>query len=238
MSGPAFWAYLAAVPWLKVVTDSLAEKFDLSAPVGRGEAAAFVVNFLKLVENRVELEAYVQEAAEHLRVSEEAIFAELASQRRHDRRREEFQTTPAPAKTEKKPVKKHSPAMLTLLELAINSFPAAQRIGELLEPDDLELGDPVAEAISRCTFAGTAEEHSEVVRKLGELLETDPSPELSRALVSHTEYADIDRAVMDSMRELRSAKRRALRNELLAKLRDSGDPEERLQLLADIHKLR
>ena len=225
-----------AVPWLEVVTEELAEKFDLSTPVGKGEAAAFVCGYLKLVENRVELESYVREAAAYLRVSEDAVFAELASLRRHDRRREEFRTEAAPK--ENAPVRKYSPAILTLLELAINSADAALRIGELLEPDDLELGDPVAEAINRCAMAAAAGEHPEAVRKLGELMEERPSPELSRALVTDTEYADIARAVEDSVRELHAAKRRALRDELMAKLRSSGDPEERGRLLAEIQKLR
>ena len=228
-----------AVPWLRIVTDGLAEKFDLSTPVGKGEAAAFVGGFLKLVENRVDLESYVREAAAYLRVSEEAIFAELASLRRHDRRRDEFRPeTPPPA--EKRVVKTYSPAILTLLELAINSADAARLIGELLAPDDLELGDPVAEAISRCTFAASVApgEHADAVRKLGELLEQQPSPELSRALVSHTEYADIERAVRDSVCALRSARQRRSRNELMEKLRASGDPEERVRLLAEIQKLR
>ena len=228
-----------AVPWLKIVTESLAEKFDLSTPVGKGEAAAFICGFLVLVDNRVELESYVREAADHLRVSEDAIYAELARLRRHDRRRGEFRSEPA-APAEKPPVKNYSPAILTLLELAINGAVAARLIGELLEPDDLELGDPVAEAISRCAFAASEseEEHAAAVRNLGELLEKQPSPELSRALVSHTEYADIDRAVRDSVRELHAARRRMKRNELMEKLRRSTDAEEQSRLLAEIQKLR
>ena len=226
-----------AVPWLKVVIDTLAGKFDLNTPVGKGEAAAFVGSFLKLVDNRVELESYVREAADHLRVSEDAIYSELAALRRHDQRREGFREGPALPK-ETSVVGNYSPAILTLLELAINSAEAARRIGELLEPGDLDLGDPVMEAISRCTFAAEMGEHAEAVRKLSELLEKQSSPELSRALVSHTEYADVDRAVADSVRELRAAKRRMMRNELMEKLRNSTDPEERAGLLAEIQKLR
>lgn len=226
-----------AVPWLKVVTDTLASKFDLNTPVGKGEAAAFVGGFLKLVDNRVELESYVREAAAYLNVSEDAVYSELAALRRHDQRRDGFRGEAA-APTETPAVKSHSPAVLTLLELAINSADAARRIGELLEPDDLDLGDPVMEAISRCTFAAAVGEHADVVRKLSELLEKQPSPELSRALVSHIEYADLERAVADSVRELHAAKRRMMRNELMEKLRNSADPEERAELLAEIQKLR
>lgn len=226
-----------AVPWLKVVIDALAGKFDLGAPVGKGEAAAFICGFLKLVDNRVELESYVREAAAYLQVSEEAIYSELAALRRRGQRIGDIPTRHA-APAPEQPVRSYSPAILTLLELAINSEEAARRIGELLEPDDLELGDPVMEAISRCTLAAGMGEHAEAVRKLSELLEQRSSPELSQALVSHAEYADIERAVADSVNELRAAKRQALRKELIEKLRNSGDEEERRKLLAEIQKLR
>ena len=226
-----------AVSWLKVVTDSLADKFDLNTPVGKGEAAAFIGGFLKLVDNRVELEAYVREAADHLRVSEAAIFAELASLRRQDRRREEFRSSAV--LPEKKPVQpQYSPAVLTLLELAINSSDAARCIGELLDPDELPADDPVAKAINLAAAGALNGEHAETVRNLSSLLEEQPSEALSKALVSHTEYADVERAVTDSVRELRSAKTRKLREELMERLRSSGDPEECSRLLAEIQKLR
>jgi len=226
----------AAVPWLNVVTDELGEKFDLDSPVGKGEAAAFIGGFLKLVENRVELESYVRAAAACLKVSEEAIFAELSSLRRHDRRREEFRATavvPQPGRAVK-----YSPAILTLLELAVNSADAARLIGELLEPDELDDSDPVAAAINRAVAGALNGEHAEAVRGLGALLENQPSPELSKALVSHIEYTDVERAVGDSVREFRAAKKRQLRAELMEKLRRSGDPEERTRLLAEIQKAR
>ncbi len=226
-----------AVPWLEVVTGALAEKFDLSTPVGKGEAAAFVGGFLKLVDNRVELESYVREAAAFLRVSEEAIFAELADLRRRDRRKEEFRAAAAPS-PEYSAERHHSPAELTLLELAVNSEDAARFIGELLEPEELDEHDPVTAAINIAAAAALNGEHAEAVRRLGGLLEERPSPELSRALVSHTEYSDVIRAVEDSVRELRAIRIRERRKKLMEQLRLSGDPDERTRLLAEIQSLR
>ncbi|MBO7404782.1 MAG: toprim domain-containing protein, partial [Clostridia bacterium] len=108
----------SAVSWLTVVIDALADQFDLGTPVGKGEAAAFVVNYLILVGNRVELETYVRDTAAALKVREEAIYAELAAERRRERRKEDFRQPEPP----RKPVaqrRTYSPAVLTLLELAI-----------------------------------------------------------------------------------------------------------------------
>ena len=230
-------AVAGAVPWLSVVTEDLAEKFDLGTPVGKGEAAAFIGGFLKLVENRVELEAYVREAAACLNVSEDAIYAELASLRRHDRRREEFRAA-ATVPAAENPGVKYSPAILTLLELAVNSADAARCIGELLDPDELDAADPVAKAINIAAAGALNGEHAEAVRGLSALLEERPSPELSKALVSHVEYSDVERAVGDSVRELRADRKRRLRAELMEKLRRAADPEERARLLAEIQKTR
>ena len=226
-----------AVSWLDVVIGSLAEKFDLATPVGKGEAAAFVVNYLKLVGNRVELETYVRDAAAALRVSEEAIYAELADQRRRERRKEDFRT-PEPSPKPAAPRRSYSPAVLTLLELAVNSADAAQGIGSLLDPGDLPADDPVSEAINTLAAAAMNGEHESAVRNLSILLEEHPSEELSRALVSHVEYPDIGKAVEDSVNELHRSRRQARRNELMNQLRSAADPEERTRLLAEIQKLR
>ena len=228
-----------AVSWLDVVVSELAERFDLASPVGKGEAAAYVCGFLKLVENRVELEAYVREVAERLKVSEEAVFAELADLRRRDRRREEFRTAAEPAaKAPAAAEKRYTPAELTLLELAVNSSEAARLIGDILEPDELDVNDPVGEAINLACAGALNGEYDEAVRNLSAILEERPSTELSKALVSHTEFADIVKAVEDSVRELRISRKRARRDELMAKLRTASAPEERTRLLEEIQKLR
>ncbi|MBQ6352028.1 MAG: DNA primase [Lentisphaeria bacterium] len=230
-------AVQGAVPWLEIVTQGLAERFDLGSPVGKGEAAAFVGGFLKLVENRVELESYVREAAARLQVSEEAIFAELAALRRQDRRRDEFRSAAVlPEKSAPQP--QYPPAVLTLLDLAINSADAARLIGDLLAPDELPADDPVAKAINLAAAGALNDEHAAAVRELSALLDEQPSPALSKALVSHIDYPDVERAVEDSVRELRAGKTRKLRGELMERLRLSGDPEERSRLLAEIQKLR
>lgn len=226
----------SAVPWIQIVIDELSGKFDLNSPVGKGEAAAYIGSFLKLVENRVELESYVRGAAAALRVSEDAIYAELSELRRKERRRESFRESAAPAK----PVveaRNYSPAELTLLELAINSSDASRYIGELLDADELDSSDPVHAAINLLSGAAINGEHEEAVRELSASLAEHPSAELSRALVARTEFMDSIKAVEDSVRELRLVKRRSRYNELMEKLRSSTDPGERTRILLEIQEL-
>ena len=71
-----------ARPLLTVLTSRLPEKFDMNSPVGRGNAAAWVANYLKEVKNQVELEGYVAEAAAGLQVSIDAIYSEIARARK------------------------------------------------------------------------------------------------------------------------------------------------------------
>ena len=179
----------------------------------------------------------MRDTAAALNVSEEAIYAELADQRRRERRKEDFRPAEQPLKPAA-PRRTYSPAVLTLLELAINSADAAKGIGTLLDPDDLPADDPVSIAINTLAAAAMADEHESAVRNLSAMLEEHTSEELSRALVSHEKYSDVGKAVEDSVNELRRARRQARRSELMNQLRSAADPDERSRLLAEIQKLR
>ena len=132
----------------------------------------------------------------------------------------------------------YSPAVLTLLELAVNSADAAQGIATLLDPEDLPADDPVSTAINTLAAAALGGEYESAVRNLSTLLEEHPCEELSRALVSHVEYPDVGKAVEDSVNELRRSRRQERRSELMNQLRNAADPEERTRLLAEIQNLR
>ena len=228
----------AAVPWLDVVVAALETKFRMETPVGRGEAAAFIAGYLNLVENRVELESYVAQAAAALHVSEDAVFAELARVRRHERRREEFRAAPAaPAAPADAGRQLLLPALTTLLELAVNSEDAARLMGELIPPETLAGDDPICRAINCGIAAALNGEFEDLPRRLGELLVDAPSPEVSRALVEHTDFADPERAVRDSVAELERSRQRVRRQELMNRLRLAADDEEKRSILLEIQKL-
>ena len=76
----------SSVPWLEQFKDMLPSLYDMSTPVGRGQAAAFMVSLFALVQNPIELESYIREGSTLLQVSEEALYSELSRQRNKEKR--------------------------------------------------------------------------------------------------------------------------------------------------------
>ena len=230
-----------ARPLLSVLTSRLSDKFDLNTPVGRGEAAAWVANYLKLVENQVELETYVAEAARMLRVSVEAIYSELADLRKIERRKiirpETEQIQPVP----QKPVRErmvYPAALLSLLELAVNSSDAARQIAEMLSAEELVSADPVTEALNLMINASLNGEPEQGIEEIKNRLTERPSPEISRILVEHADCPDVPRAVSDSVASFRKLKNQEKKQALLVQLSRAVTPGEKMELLKAVAALK
>ena len=228
-----------AQPLISVLTAGLPEKFDLATPVGRGNAAAWVANYLKLVENQVELESYVTEAASMLKVSVDAIYAELAALRRIGKRPlvgNNDDTTPKPSVTSAARMV-YPAALLTLLELAVNSQDASRQIAELLDPAELDSKDPVTTALNIVINASLNGEYEEGISQITASLTENPVPEISKILIEHAECPDIPRAVSDSVADFKRLRNRDRKKDLKTLLSKAQTPEEKMKLLKEIASL-
>ena len=235
-------AVAGAVSWLQVLCDSLPERYDMSSPAGRGQAAAEVAEFLGKVTNQVELELYVREAATALGVSEDAFWAELRQVRRKLRGEEErwsrFAGQEQEAKPPVRPVEERYPsALLTLLALAVNYEEAARQIAELLPPEELSGESPPERAINLAVNAALNGEFDQAGSAISDMLLEHPSPAVSRLLVGDHQYADVSRAVLDSVRELRRIRREEKRRTLTLRLRQAATAEERTAILGQLVEL-
>jgi DNA primase len=233
-----------ARPLLSVLTSRLADKFDLNSPVGRGGAAAWVANYLKEVKNQVELEGYVIEAANALKVSIDAIYAELAATRKRDRRRDGFGS---PQQQEQKVEKKVVPetpkfdypvALLSLLELAVNYENAARQIAEMLEPEELSSKDPVTKALNTLIDASLNNEFQQGIKEVSDSLTEHPVPEISRILVEHAECPDVAKAVTQCIDDFRRVQKKKKREELKARLKAAQSPEESAEIFEQLAALK
>jgi hypothetical protein len=70
------------------------------------------------------------------------------------------------------------------------------------------------------------------------MLIESPDPDVSRVLFERREFADSGRAFDDSVAQLRRFRGRETRAGLLARLRGTTDPAEKMNLLKQIAELR
>lgn len=232
-----------AIPWLDVLVASLPERYDMDSPAGRGRAAGEVAGYLLKITSQVELELYIRKAATALQISEEAFWSELRRIQVGARRSDFSAVPPETAVPAPKPEKFASApglsaALLTLLELAISSEEAAKRLSELCSPEELGSEDTVGRALNAVIDAAQNGVHANAASLLGEMLIESPDPAVSRVLVEHREFADPEKALADSVAQLRRARSRESRAELLVRLRGTVDPAEKMAILKQISELR
>ena len=234
-----------AVPWLDVFCASLPERYDMSQPASLGRAVVELAGLLKLVNNHVELEAYVRAAAAKLRISEESLWADLKNVRKMERRIVDFRNgdhsatdglnTKAVQQVSTK--RKYPAALLTLLELALNYESAARQIADLIPPEMLPEKDPVCHAVNLAANCALNGEYEQLPAMISDMLLEKPSNEVSRCMVGSVEYKDVCKAVTDSAAELHQSYKRRKYDKLMAEMRSGVSPERQLEILVEIEKL-
>lgn len=228
----------SAKPWNEVIIEELPEHFDFSTPVGRAGAAGYMAELLKLVTNQVELETYIRQTAEKLGVTPEAIYSELSGVRRREERKQEFASRKD--ETEVKPVtrRRYPAALLTLLELALHSENTARFIASELEPGELPDINNVSRAINIAVNSALNGEYDQLDSQLNNFLAETPEPEISRLMVGRIQWNEPEKAVHDSIIELRKLRIENKKKKLFSALASELDPAKRLELLAEISKLK
>ena len=233
----------ASVPWLEQFNAMLPSLYDMSTPVGRGQAAGFMASLFVLVKNPIELESYVREGAALLQVSEEALYAELSRQRNRQRRivdmrrPEEEGKKPAPA-VAATPASPERSALLTLFALAVSSRENAREISDLLPPECLEDGTLICQALNLLLGAAAGgEPESETVSALNALFAEKNDSELGKILLAPPDFSDPVKALSDSVTELRRLTRRRRYVALTAEMRSCNDPERRSVLMQKLQEV-
>jgi DNA primase len=219
------------VGWMEILKNTLPERFDLASPVGRSQAAAFVASFIRLVNNEVELEVYTKEAAKMLEISENAMKAEISGAsvlRSYTAKNDQLAQVP--------PRRRNSAAMLTLLELAIADSNCGRAIAEQVSPELIPGNTPVEMALNLAINAALNDEMTALEGQLKDLLITQPSPEVSKALYQPTAIVPEkrQRALAEAIKELLDSRKRKSQSDLLTKLREAVTDEEKMQILAEL----
>ena len=225
----------SARAWNDVIIDELPEHFDFSTPVGRAGAAGYMAELLDLVSNQVELETYISQTAEKLGVTQEAVQSQLAAVRSKKDKRPPVDPVKAPAAAVKK---RYPAALLTLLELALHSENTARFIADVLEPGELPDINNVSKAVNIAVNAALNGEYDQLDSMLNNMLNETPEPEVSRLMVSRVEWKEPEKAVHDSVSQLRKLRVENRKKKLHSALAAELDPVKRMELLAEISKLK
>ncbi len=225
------------VDWLEILRETLPEKFDISSPVGRSQAASFVASFLKLINNQIELEIYTKEAARILEISETAMSAELSGAiKSHtiqaDRR------PPLPSVPPVKNTSQASAALITLLELAISDINAGRAMAELIPPEYIPGNNPLEKALNLAISAALNDEMDSLPDAIKDLLIESPSPEVSRAIFQPAKFNENRKkqALDDAVKELLIFHRKKNEHNLLERLRNASSESERMNILIELQK--
>lgn len=230
----------AGIPWLEQFRNQLPGLYDMRTPVGRGQAAAFMVSLFALLKNPIELETYIREGAALLQVSEEALYSELRARRNKERRITDFSSklpveTPAPAAVERGLTER--PTLLTLLALAVISRDNAREISDLLPPETLE-GKSLLCRVLNLLLAGAAggEPEEETAAALNNMLTENTDEELGKILVQPPVFSDPEKALADSVNELIRIYKRRRYAEIMVEIRSCNDPERRFELMKQLQE--
>ena len=231
-----------SLPWLEQFKNMLPSLYDMSTPVGRGQAAAFMVSLFALVKNPIELETYIREGAGLLQVSQEALYGELSRQRNREARSREMRGVGSAPQPAAPPPEKNFPpersALLTLFGLAVGSSDNAREICDLVPPECLEGKDLLCRALNLLLGAAAGgEPESETAAALNALLTEHNDTELGKILLSPPTFNDPEKALADSVRELRRITGRRRYTAIIAEMRSCSDPERRLELMKQLQEV-
>ena len=235
-----------SIPWLEQFQKQLPGLYDMSTPVGRAQAAAFMVSLFALLKNPIELETYMRDGSVMLRVSEEALYTELKKIRNKAVRISDMQEQTQDSSSPLKPVSLSgaSPersAMLTLLALAISSQDNAREIGDLLPPEAIDC-DTVPGRVLNLLLGAAAggEPESETALALNDLLAENKDEEVGGILVRPPEFSDPAKALADSVSELIRISKKRRYAAIMAELRFCPQErrEELMKQLLEVQKTK
>ena len=242
-AGAVAEAVNGALPWLTRFSQMLPGLYDMSTPVGRAQAAAFMVSLFDLVRNPIERETYIREGAALLQVSEEALYGELRTLKNRRERGKEFRrpdgdqqpAAPPPAPV---PATPERSALLALFSLAVTSSDNAREISDLLPPEALDGKDVLSRGLNLLLGGAiSGEPENETSAALNGLLSENSDPEMEKLLLEPLKFDDPVKALADSVREVVRLSQRRRYTEIMQAMRSCTDPVRREELMKQLKEV-
>ncbi len=233
-----------AESWLTFFVGAMRAKYDFNSVNGRSQAASEYLNLIKLVDNAMTRELYLQQGAEIFNLSMEAMFAELEKINRFESRRMSG-TAVDEAKLEQQKKKTDFPAncisaMLLLLEIALNSADKAREMADLLPQDMFDTAGIYGKALGMVINEALYGDHANCYKMLNELLYEEQNPEISRLCVKDSENSEknVDKITKDCILLLQQFFMKRKQQQLTDAMRQESDPVKRMELLKKLIQIK
>ena len=233
-----------AESWLTFFAGAMRAKYDFNSVNGRSQAASEYLNLIKLVDNAMTRELYLQQGAEIFNLSMEAMFAELEKINRFESRRMSG-TAVDEAKLEQQKKKTDFPAncisaMLLLLEIALNSADKAREMADLLPQGMFDTAGIYGKALGMVINEALYGDHANCYKMLNELLYEEQNPEISRLCVKDSENSEknVDKITKDCILLLQQFFMKRKQQQLTDAMRQESDPVKRMELLKKLIQIK
>ena len=234
-------AVASAENWLSFFERTMKSKYDLSSVNGRSMAAAEYLNLVKLADNAVTRELYIQQGGKMFNLSHDAMLTELDKLNRFEQRRMNS-TMVDDAKVQKlrHTVQNFPPAyiksLLLLLEIALNDCERARKMSEELPRGLVETSGIYGRALDMVINEALYGDHSNSYKLLSAMLHEEENAQLSRLCVKESEISekDVDKIIKDCILSVKQFYVKYRQSQLTEAMRRETDPAKRMELLKQL----
>lgn len=231
--------------WLVFFERAMKSKYDFSSVNGRSMAAAEYLNLIKLVDNAVTRELYIQQGAKIFSLNEETMLIELDKLNRFEQRRLNAAAV-APGKvlrheqSANQMPRGYVKSLLFLLEIAINFSDKAREMSDAL-PQDLSANSGIyGKALELVINEALYGDHANCCKQLSNLLREEENAQISKLCVKDTEISekDVDKITNDCILSVKQFYNKMKQQQLTDAIRNENDPAKRMELLKKLTEIK
>lgn len=226
-----------AIDWLDFFFGYYQKLHDFTNPGELSLVIQNLVKLLKLIENQISLELYIQKAATFISISPDAIRNELQKLLRQDARREtafapKDEIIPSQKATRRE---KFLHSELILLELALNFENAARHIQDILTDKHLS-SSPIATALNLVIEHSLTDDYANARQAVINFNRELNIAEINRILIENSKYSEnqVEKAINDCILDLKQRFEKIEFNQFCEKIKTASSSEDAMDLLAQL----
>ena len=230
-----------AEDWLTFFERAMRTKYDFSSVNGRSSAASEYLNLVKLVDNAMTCELYMQKGAKMFDLSRDAMQRELDRLKNFEARRFNGTAVDEAKLKQRSPEqvkipKSFNDSLLLLLETALNFEDRARMMAEYLPQDLLNESGIVGKALGLVINEALYGDHGNSYKLLADLMLEHESPEISRICVKDSEISenDVDKITKDCILSVKQFYKKQKQQQLADAMRQEPDAAKRMELLKQL----